>query len=408
MLTEEQWGALLEASGFNGLDGAVQDYPEHPEQAASVMFATAGLPRVASSQLDIIIVGQGIPGGLSWKELQSPLKALGSVTWIDFSALQEMDLASKYCILLDDPTHQYLTTMNAISFQGLQKLPQALGILWVTGGSKSPSTGLVKGFTRAVGSENPNARFVTLGIDDWISSRSGLAKKIAKVFEDSFSGQSQQTEVDEEFVEKDGVIYIPRFVRDTLMDDSFSRETGENALILQPFEQESRPLKLTINNPGFLDTLCFVDDERTAEPILDDEIEIDIKAAGLNFKDVILALGQLAGNHLGQECSGIVTRVGAKVSHIKCNDRVAAVTEVRVSGVHISSFDPDLEFYFRNIFSNHLRLAILIARFWSRVRLPILDAARPHVPSRYRNTFHTQKVPRSQSSTAQLSTACTM
>ena len=331
MLFEEQWDTLLKVSGFHGLDGAVQDFPEHPEQAASVMFATANLQQFKNPQLNIVIVGQRLPGRLSRIELQSPLKALGSITWIDFSALTEMDLSEKHCILLDDPTHQYLTNLNAISFPGLQKLVQALGILWVTGGS-SPDTGLVKGFTRAVGSENPNASFMVLKIDDWTSPRNDLAQLIGKVFEHSFSDHSEQTELDEELVEKDGVICIPRFVPDTPMDESFNRETGcENAVTLQPFSQEGRPLKLTISNPGFLDTLCFVDDERTAEPIPDDEIEIDIKASGLNFKDVILALGQLAGDNLGQECSGVVTRVGAKVSNFKSNDRVCMVSESAIA-----------------------------------------------------------------------------
>lgn len=336
MLTEAQWGTLLEASGFSGLDGAVQDYPEYPEQAASVMFASASLSRNTNSKLDMIIAGQGVPGSLSRMELNSSLEVLGSVTWITLSDLPDMDLSDKYCILLDNPADQYLTTMTAASFRGLQKLTQVLGVLWVTGGSRSPDTGLVKGFTRSVGSENPNTSFTTLAIDDWMSRRDA-ADMISKVVERSFLDHSEQTILDEEFEERDGVLYIPRFVRDTLMDKAFNLETGdENSVSLQPFSQETRPLKLTINNPGFLDTLCFVDDERAAEPLPDDEIEIDIKASGLNFKDVILALGQLAGNHLGQECSGIVTRVGARVSHIKCNDRVCAVIEVRISVVHIS------------------------------------------------------------------------
>ena len=226
-----------------------------------------------------------------------------------------MDLSSKHCILLDDPAHQYPTTMTAASFRGLQRLTQAQGILWISGGSKLPNTGLVKGLTRVHGSENPNTSFVTLSIDDWTSPRRALADIIAKVFKHSFLEYSRQTEYDEELEERDGVLYIPRFVHDTLMDEAFKLETGvEHGISLQPFSQGPRPLKMTINNPGFLDTLCFVDDERAAEPLLDDEIEIDIKASDLNFKDVNLGLGQLAGNHLGQECSGVVTRVGVKVS----------------------------------------------------------------------------------------------
>ena len=72
MLTEEQWGVLLDASGFDGLDGALKDYPEHPEQAASVggvMFATASLPHPKNPRLEIIIAGQGVPGTLSQNQL---------------------------------------------------------------------------------------------------------------------------------------------------------------------------------------------------------------------------------------------------------------------------------------------------------------------------------------------------
>ena len=418
MLTEEQWGVLLEASGFNGLDGALQDYPEHPEQAASVMFATASLPQPENPRLEIIIAGQGVPGTLSRNQLQSPLEALGTIIWIDFSDLADMNLSSKYCILLDDPAHQYLTTMTAASFRGLQRLTQAQGILWVSGGSKLPNTGLVKGLTRVLGSENPNTSFVTLSIDDWTSPRRALADIIAKVFEHSFLEYFRQTEYDEELEERDGVLYIPRLVHDTLMDEAFKLETGvKHGLTLQPFSQGPRPLKMTINNPGFLDTLCFVDDERAAEPLLEDEIEIDIKASGLNFKDVILGLGQLAGNHLGQECSGVVTRVGVKVSHIKCNDRVCAITEVCALGVQIPSFDsnfaswnslwlsPATTFRAPDVLLLNARL---IAKSSSRVRLPISDGARLHVPSQYLIKCHTSKVPQFQSFTVQPSTACRM
>ena len=69
--------------------------------------------------------------------------------------------------------------------------------------------------------------------------------------------------------------------------------------------QEGRSLKLTVANPGFLDTLCFVDDEKATKELQDEQIEIDIRVLGLNFKDVILALGQLGGSHLGQECRNL-------------------------------------------------------------------------------------------------------
>lgn len=92
-------------------------------------------------------------------------------------------------------------------------------------------------------------------------------------------------------------------------------------------EDPERALRLTISFPGLLDTLRFVDD--TVEESLGvDEIEVSVRAVGVNFKNVMVALGQLPDNSLGQECAGIVTHVGKAVSStkIKVGDRVCCVT----------------------------------------------------------------------------------
>ena len=51
-----------------------------------------------------------------------------------------------------------------------------------------------------------------------------------------------------------------------------------------------------------------------------------MKAISLNFKDVVIAMGQLAGGRLGQECSGIVTAVGCPTMDFKVGDRVCAIS----------------------------------------------------------------------------------
>lgn len=50
---------------------------------------------------------------------------------------------------------------------------------------------------------------------------------------------------------------------------------------------------------------------------------IRIEATGLNFKDVLIGLGQLPWQGLGRECSGVVTQVGPELeSHYKVGGRV--------------------------------------------------------------------------------------
>ncbi len=56
------------------------------------------------------------------------------------------------------------------------------------------------------------------------------------------------------------------------------------------------------------------------------EVEIRVRAAGLNFRDVLNALGMYPGDAgpLGSECSGVVVAVGAGVEHLKPGDEVIA------------------------------------------------------------------------------------
>ncbi len=55
------------------------------------------------------------------------------------------------------------------------------------------------------------------------------------------------------------------------------------------------------------------------------EVEIEVVAAGLNFRDVVVALGMIVEGALGTECAGVVTRVGAAVKSARVGDRVMAL-----------------------------------------------------------------------------------
>jgi acyl transferase domain-containing protein/NADPH:quinone reductase-like Zn-dependent oxidoreductase/acyl carrier protein len=85
---------------------------------------------------------------------------------------------------------------------------------------------------------------------------------------------------------------------------------------------------LTAPVPGDLETLRLAPAARaTPGPR---EIEIQVVAAGLNFSDVMKAMGLYPGAGaqraiLGAECSGVVTRVGAAVEEFRPGDRVMAV-----------------------------------------------------------------------------------
>ena len=81
---------------------------------------------------------------------------------------------------------------------------------------------------------------------------------------------------------------------------------------LQPFFQHHRPLRLEIETPGLLDSIRFVEDETPQKSLGSDELRKDLRASGVNFRDVMISLGQLDDSStMCGEHSGVVTAVGS-------------------------------------------------------------------------------------------------
>lgn len=92
---------------------------------------------------------------------------------------------------------------------------------------------------------------------------------------------------------------------------------------------DSRPgadYRLEIRERGRLDQLAFEADE--VAPPQPGEVLIRVAASGLNFRDVLNALGMYPGDAgpLGSECAGRVEAVGDGVNGIQVGDEVMAIT----------------------------------------------------------------------------------
>lgn len=83
---------------------------------------------------------------------------------------------------------------------------------------------------------------------------------------------------------------------------------------------------LSATEPGNLDSLQLQLTERRPPEI--GEIEIRVHATGLNFKDVLTALGTVNAKALGNECVGEVVAIGEGVEGFEIGDAVAAVATV--------------------------------------------------------------------------------
>jgi NADPH:quinone reductase-like Zn-dependent oxidoreductase/acyl carrier protein len=99
---------------------------------------------------------------------------------------------------------------------------------------------------------------------------------------------------------------------------------------LFPFLPGAENFQVDMSALGQLDTLVPVASERRAPG--PGQLEIQICAAGLNFKDVLRALGMLSAEHdaglalgFGGECAGQVVRIGEGVTGFHPGDRVIAM-----------------------------------------------------------------------------------
>ncbi len=88
--------------------------------------------------------------------------------------------------------------------------------------------------------------------------------------------------------------------------------------------------RLEIDKPGILDELALRATVRSQPQA--GEIEIQVKAAGLNFIDIMRAMGIYPGLDphapvaLGGECAGVITAIGAGVKDFQVGDAVVAIT----------------------------------------------------------------------------------
>ncbi|KAG9258509.1 polyketide synthase [Emericellopsis atlantica] len=238
----------------------------------------------------------------------------------------------KTYIFVQELDKSRLDKMIPAEFGRLQEiLLSAKGVLWVVRGayqdSTSPNGNMAIGLARTVRAET-GLKFATLDLDHPRDDSASISHKaIVDTFVSVFGPDVVDGEVDMEYAERSGTLYVPRVNNDDSMNKFVHQQLRASDPEPQPFYQEGRPLKLTISNPGLLDTLHFIDDYTLSGPLEEKYVEIEVKAVGLNFKDVMIAMGHLANEHIGIECSGVVTKVGSGVQDLQPGDRVCAIAE---------------------------------------------------------------------------------
>jgi hypothetical protein len=128
---------------------------------------------------------------------------------------------------------------------------------------------------------------------------------------------------DGEIAHRGNMRFAARLIRERSLIQNTS--AGQSGSLSVPV---GRPFQLRITKAGSLDALCLVPVNR--DPPKAGQVEIEVRAAGLNFSDVLKALGLYPGIKdaivpLGIEASGVVTAVGEGVRRFRVGDEVFGV-----------------------------------------------------------------------------------
>lgn len=130
----------------------------------------------------------------------------------------------------------------------------------------------------------------------------------------------------------------PRSTEDAPLAVEWADDSGEEAVAMRggrrfvarlrsepPTAPLRHPRRLVKGDAAVIDSMAFVDLER--RPPGPGQVEIEVLAAGINFRDVLNVLGMYPGDPvpLGNECAGVVTTAGPGVVVPRVGDTVLGV-----------------------------------------------------------------------------------
>ncbi|KAI1329177.1 hypothetical protein F5Y16DRAFT_114131 [Xylariaceae sp. FL0255] len=361
--TAKQWDGHLRASGFSGVDMVAYDLPE-PQRHSALLLSTA-LPETTA--------GDGHGNGAFGKGGEAPIEVLSAFpetsTKAEFIENLALELANTdqynvtmgnwlhsevndHCsyIILDSAENSLITNATSEQFSRvISLLSGATKLYWVTfagtegkeTGDVQPDNALVTGLARVARAENNKLQCFTLDVqDDMAMSPALVRNSIIGLIKLSETRMALGVPLEFEFSLRSGLMRIQRLVTEPCLrrlvsvsgtDGSADGDGDDDAdnLELTPFfSTEKQLLRLEVRKPGLLGSLSFVVEERQELDLGPYEVEIRPQAWGVNFKDVLIALGQLHPRQtMVGELAGVIVSADPKASEmfqLRPGDRVAA------------------------------------------------------------------------------------
>jgi len=268
--------------------------PTGPDRVRLVLVDLAGRP--------VLTVGSLLLRQIGDTAAAPPLYELG---WTPAHSAPELDHGTPDVVHVEaaGPAETGTATASALArLQDWLAENRSAPLVFVTRGAvparpgervTAPAAAAVWGLVRTAQSEHPDVfRLVDL---DPAGTSADLAAALA-------TGEPQ-------VAVRGGEVLVPRVSRAPLP--------------LRPPADAPGAWRLVAGESGGLDGLTLAPSHQAAAPLAPTKVRVAIRAAGLNFRDALLALGMYPGaGELGSEGAGVVVEVGAAVTGRAVGDRV--------------------------------------------------------------------------------------
>lgn len=221
-------------------------------------------------------------------------------------------------MVMDDLSSAVLPTIREEQWEGIKNLTQVgARILWVTEGSQldvtQPDKAMAHGLFRTVRAEDPSVSVTTLDVEDALGPKTlGAIDTILR----SLQQPVLKTHMENEYVERGGIISISRILPDHCVNHAEMEDRQGADLQVKDLHEAGTTVRLQCKRLGTIDSLCYSEVDSAELPLPAGCVEVEIAAAGLNFKDIAITMGIIPENQhlLGLEGAGVIRRVGASAS----------------------------------------------------------------------------------------------
>nr|QEG79217.1 polyketide synthase 8407 [Alternaria oxytropis] len=321
-----------------GRNGPSADKKELPRSLYRIDWQPANFDRIAavssspkSSKSCIhIIFDESDP--LQVELMQALRRAISSqddigVALVTWSSVADHELDMATCVFFPGLDGSLLRRMQEDELEKIKSLVSNSGaLLWITlqhpALDQSPTEGMVSGLVRTLATESEDYRPVSISLNPE-NGLDTVATNITKVINTLLN---PQTDPEDEYCEIDGHLCTPRVVDDSELTAQALPTESTPVTVTKPWSELDNP-RMTIGAAGILSTLHYKQTYPQNEEPAPDDVVVEVKAVGLNNRDVLIALGQVHDEAFGSEIAGVVVRTG--LSHdtgFRVGDRVFGVT----------------------------------------------------------------------------------